>query len=148
VRFILSVVAVALALMLILFLLGLRAGARRSAVVYLDNAPGSVAVLPPGGNTTGAGSAQFLAPEVAEAVASTDGVAAVTPILIMLGFSEFHDTKEVIKLIGYDSTSGGGPWDLRAGREPATDDEVVLDRVLARRHGLEIGDSFQVAGVR
>src|SRR3989304_3462810 len=90
VRFVLSVVAVALALMLILFLLGLRAGARQSAVVYLENAPGSIAVMPPGGKNTSAGAAQFLSPEVAEAVASTEGVASVTPILLTLGFSEFH----------------------------------------------------------
>ncbi len=146
VRFILSVVAVALALMLILFLLGLRAGARRSAVVYLDNAPGSVAVMPPGGKTTSAGSAQFLTPEITEAVASAEGVASVTPILITLGFSDFHGTKEVIKLIGYDSRLGGGPWALNDGREPETDDEVVLDRVLARRHAVGIGDSVEVAG--
>lgn len=145
-RFVLSVVAVALALMLILFLLGLRSGVRRSAVVYLDNAPGSVAVLPPGGETTSAGAAQFLSPEVAEAVASTEGVASVTPALLTLGFSEFHGTKEVIKLVGYDAALGGGPWDLKAGREPATDDEVVLDRVLARRHNIELGDSIEVVG--
>ncbi len=146
VRFILSVVAVALALMLILFLLGLRAGARRSAVVYLDNAPGSVAVMPPGGKTTSAGSAQFLTPEVTEAVASAEGVASVTPILITLGFSDFHGTKEVLKLIGYDSRLGGGPWALNDGREPEADDEVILDRVLARRHAVGIGDSVEVAG--
>jgi len=73
-RFALTVLAVGLPLMLILFLLGLRAGARRSAVVYLDNAPGSVAVLPQGARTTAAGSARFLAPEVADKVASTAGV--------------------------------------------------------------------------
>ncbi len=145
-RFALSVVAVALALMLILFLLGLRAGVRQSAVVYLDNAPGSVAVMPPGGKSTGAGSARFLAPEVAAAVAATEGVARVTPILLTLGFSEFHDTKEVIKLIGYDGTLGGGPWDLKSGRQPLTDDEVVVDSVLADRHSLKIGNSFEVGG--
>lgn len=145
-RFVLSVVAVALALMLILFLLGLRSGVRRGAVIYLDNAPGSIAVLPPGGETTSAGSAQFLSPEVIAAVASTQGVANVTPILLIMGFSEFHGTKEVVKLVGYEPGAGGGPWNLKVGREPATDDEVVLDSVLARRHDIGIGDSVEVAG--
>ena len=145
-RFALSVVAIALALMLILFLLGLRAGVKQGAVVYLDNAPGSVAVLPPGGETTSAGAAQFLAPDVAQAVASTDEVARVTPILLTLGFAEFHGTKEVIKLVGYEAALGGGPWALKAGREPATDDEVVLDSVLASRHDVEIGDSVELVG--
>lgn len=145
-RFALSVVAVALALMLILFLLGLRAGARRSAVVYLDNVAGSVAVLPPGARTTGSGSAQFLSRETADAVSATEGVARVTPILIIMGFSELHGTKEGIKLVGYDGAFGGGPWKLKQGREPTKDDEVVLDRVIASRHRLGIGDSFAVGG--
>ena len=146
VSFILSVVAVALALMLILFLLGLRAGVRRSSVVYLDNAPGSVAIMPPGGRTTSTGSAQFLAPQVADAVASMPGVAQVIPILLTMGFSDLHGTKEVVKLVGYNAALGGGPWDLGEGREPATDDEVALDRILARRHNLKIDDSFEVGG--
>lgn len=145
-RFSLTVVAIALALMLILFLLGLRNGVRRSAVVYLDSSPGSVAVLPPGGKSTGAGSARFLGPEVLESVAATRGVARVTPILLTLGFSEFHDRKEVIKLVGYEAASGGGPWEIKSGREPATDDEVVVDSVLADRHGLKIGGSFEISG--
>lgn len=146
VRFVLSVVAVALALMLILFLLGLRAGAQRGAVVYLENVSGSVVVLPPGVSTTGAGSTQFLGPELVAEVASTDGVGKVTPILLTMGFSELHGTKEGVKLVGYDASLGGGPWDLHKGREPEADDEVVLDRVVADRHGLGIGDSFALGG--
>jgi putative ABC transport system permease protein len=132
--------------MLILFLLGLREGAIRSAVVYLDNAPGSVAVLPPGGRSTGAGTAQFLTPETVSAVASAPGVARVTPILLTMGFSEMHGTKEVIKLVGYDAALGGGPWDLKQGREPAANDEVVVDRVLAGRHDLQVGETFEIGG--
>ena len=146
VRFVLSVLAVALALMLILVLLGLRAGARLGAVVYLDNAPGSVVVLPPGVRTTGAGSSQLLSPETTDAVTSTEGAGKVTPILLTLGFAELHGRQEGIKLVGYDAAFGGGPWSLKEGREPATDDEVVLDRVIASRHQLAIGDSFVLGG--
>src|SRR3989304_2164305 len=59
-RFALSVTGIALAVMLILFLLGLRAGVFRSAAIYLDNAPGSVAVMPEGVKSTSAGSARFV----------------------------------------------------------------------------------------
>ena len=59
-RLALSVVGVALPVMLILFMLGLRAGVFRSAVMYLDNTPGSVAVMPAGVKSTSAGSAQSL----------------------------------------------------------------------------------------
>ena len=145
-RFALSVTGVALAVMLILFLLGLREGLFRSAVLYLDHVPGSVAVMPEGVKSTSAGSGQFLSPETEDAVASAPGVARVTPVMLMMAIPDLHGQKQVIKLVGYDSSVGGGPWDLAQGREPTADDEVVLDRVLADRHDFSIGDSFEVGG--
>jgi putative ABC transport system permease protein len=145
-RFALSVTGVALAVMLILFLLGLRSGMFRSAVLYLDNAPGSVAVMPAGVKSTSAGSGQFLSPEKVVAVASAPGVERATPILLTMAIPELHGQKQLIKLVGYDAALGGGPWKMAEGREPAADDEVVLDRVLASRHDFKVGDSFEVAG--
>lgn len=145
-RFVLSVVGVGLSLMLILFLLGLRAGALRSAVVYLDNSPGSIQVLPTGVRSTSTGSAQFLAPGTVSAIAATPGVARAVPIVLTMGLSEMHGRKELIKLIGYDPALGGGPWKLKSGREPATDDEVVLDRAVASRHGVNLGETFEIGG--
>lgn len=148
IRLALSVVGVALPVMLILFMLGLRAGVFRTAVIYLDHAPGPVAVMPPGVRSTSAGSGQFLSHETAQAVASAPGVGRVTPVLLVMAIPELHGRKEVIKLVGYDTALGGGPWDLTQGREPAADDEVVLDRVLANRHGFKVGDAFEIGGRR
>ncbi len=147
-RLALSVIGVALAVMLILFLLGLRAGIFRSTVIYLAHAPGSVAVMPQGVRSTGAGSGQFLPPETASSISSTRGVGQFTPILLMMAIPELHGRKEVIKLVGYDVALGGGPWELAQGREPEADDEVVLDRTLASRHGFDVGDTFEVGGRR
>jgi putative ABC transport system permease protein len=145
-RFVLSVTGIALAVMLILFLLGLRAGMFRSAVLYLDHQPGSVAVMPAGVKSTSAGSGQFLSADRVAVVASAPGVARATPILLTMAIPELHGQKQLIKLVGYDPALGGGPWKMAEGREPATDNEVVLDRVLASRHDFNVGDSFEVAG--
>ena len=145
-RFALSVTGIALAVMLILFLLGLRAGVFRSAGIYLDNAPGSVAVMPEGVKSTRAGSGQFLSRDTVSAIASARGVARTTPIILTMAIPELHGKKQVIVLVGYDTALGGGPWNLRQGREPAGDDEVVLDRVLASEHGFSVGDSFEIGG--
>lgn len=147
-RLILSVLGVALAVMLILFLLGLRAGIFRAPVMYLDNTPGSVVVLPQGGRSTSAGSGQFLPTGTAEAVARAPGVDRVTPILLIMAMPEFHGRKEAIRLVGYNSALGGGPWELAQGREPRTDGEVVLDRVLANRHGFAVGDVLALGGTQ
>lgn len=118
-RFVLSVIGIALAVMLILFLLGLRAGVFRSAVIYLDNAPGSAAVMPQGVKSTSAGSGQFLPPETVSAIASKPGVGRAAPVLLMMAIPELHGKKQVIKLVGYDPALGGGPWSLKAANRLA-----------------------------
>jgi putative ABC transport system permease protein len=49
-------------------------------------------------------------------------------------------------MVGYEPEQGGGPWELTAGREPRTKREMVIDGVLAMRHGLMLGDTVEVLG--
>src|SRR3989304_2426268 len=53
---------------------------------------------------------------------------------------ERHGRKDGFFLVGYDPSAGGGPWRLIGGREPAADDEIVVDSTTARQHGIAIGD--------
>jgi putative ABC transport system permease protein len=145
-RLALSVLGIALAVMLILFLLGLRAGVFAGATAYIDHAPGSIVVMPEGVRSTSAGSAQMLSPATVEAVRSAPGVAAAVPVLLVVAVPEWHGTKEAVRLVGYDETAGGGPWSLAEGREPAADHEVVVDRVLASRHEIKVGGSVEIGG--
>jgi putative ABC transport system permease protein len=147
VRFALSVVGVALAVMLILFLLGMREGVAQATVRYLSKTPGSIIVMPEGVRSTGAGSPQLVSRETVDAVASTPGVERAIPVMLMMAIPEFHGRKEVVRLVGYDQERGGGPWKLQEGREPQADNEVVLDSVLADRHNFKVGESFTVAGM-
>ena len=147
-RLVLSVVGIALAVMLILFLLGLRAGIFDSAKAYLANTPGSVVVLPQEiKSTLAAGSGEYLPAGATEAVAGEPGVASVIPVLELRAMPEFHGRKESVLLIGYDPALGGGPWDLAQGGPPAADNEIVLDRVLADRHNFAVGDTLEISGV-
>ena len=147
-RLVLSVVGIALAVMLILFLLGLRAGIFDSAKAYLANTPGSVVVLPQEiRSTLAAGSGEYLPADASEAVARKPGVASVIPVLELRAMPEFHGRKESVLLIGYDPAIGGGPWDLAQGGQPAAENEIVLDRVLADRHNFAVGDTLEISGV-
>ena len=145
IRLALSVSGVALAVMLILLLNGFLAGMNQQITSYMDHSPGSIVVAQKGvRNLLGATS---LLPQDATAEAkAVEGVARVIPVLSQFVILDLHDKKQPAYLVGYDPDRGGGPWKIISGREPQTDREMIFDRVLAERHALHIGDTFEVMG--
>jgi len=140
-RFLLSVLGVAVAVGLILLLAGYRAGVYRQASAYLDNTPGTVIVSEKGiGDFLGTSS--VLPADALRVVESTPGVGRVLPIVSQFVLFERHDRKDGFFLIGYDPAAGGGPWELVEGREPAADDELVIDRTTARQHDIAIDEQL------
>src|SRR4030067_578568 len=142
-RLALSVVGVALAILLILLLQGFLGGMFRQIAAYLENSPGSLVVAQDGVvNLLGATS--LLPPEAAVEARQGKGIEAVVPILSQFVILDLHDKKQPVYLIGYDPAIGGGPWQGAEGRGPNADDEMVIDSVLADRHGLHLGDRFKI----
>lgn len=144
-RFTLSVAGIALSLMIVLVLNGIATGVSAQTGAYLDRAPGAIVV-------TSAGTENFLLttallPAGTEnAVKAVPGVAAVVPLLSRTVVVRLHDRREASYLIGYDPARGGGPWRLTAGRAPESGEEIVVDRLLARRHGLAVGNVIELLG--
>ena len=138
-RFALSVLGVAVSVGLILLLSGYRAGVYRQAAAYLDNTPGSV-VVAENGIRDFLGTSSVLPPDALEAVESTAGADRAIPVVSQFVIFERHGRKDGFFLIGYDPARGGGPWKLVDGREPAADDELVIDRTTADQHDIVIGD--------
>ena len=83
----LSLLGVALAVMLIVFLLGFSAGIYKRAGAYLENSPGSVVVAPEGVRSMVA-TGSLLPPGTAEAVGKVEGVAQVAPVLVLVAVPE------------------------------------------------------------
>ena len=140
-RFLLSVLGVAVSVGLILLLSGYRAGVYRQASAYLDNAPGTLVVAERGIRDF-LGTSSVLPAGAFEAVRSTPGADRVIPVISQFVIFERHGRKDGFFLIGYDPAAGGGPWKLIEGREPAADDELVIDRTTARQHDIAIGDQL------
>jgi len=144
-RLALSVSGVALAVMLILVLNGLLAGMNRQITSYLDRSPGTLIVAQKGvSNLLGATS--LLPPGAASEVEAVDGVDKIIPLLSQFVILDLHGKKQPAYMLGYQAEQGGGPWEMGAGREPASDTEMVMDSVLASRHNLQIGDGFEIMG--
>lgn len=144
-RLTLSIGGVALAVMLILVLKGFLSGMNRQITSYLDHTPGSIVVAEEDVvNLLGATS---LLPEgTLQKAESIRGVDKAIPILSQFVILDLHDKKQPAYMVGYEPDQGGGPWELTEGREPRSRKEMVIDRVLANRHGLKLGDQVEVMG--
>lgn len=142
-RFVLSVLGVAVSIGLILLLSGYRSGVYAQASAYLDNTPGSVVVAERGIRDF-LGTSSALPPGAEEAARRTPGVARVIGVVSQFVIFERHGRKDGFFLIGYETEMGGGPWRLVEGREPAAEDELVIDRTTARQHEIAIGNSVRV----
>lgn len=142
-RLALSVGGVALAIMLVLILDGLLVGMFRQITAYLDHNQASIIVAQEGVQNL-LGATSLLPSKTEDQVAGINGVDEAVPILSRFVILDLHGKKQPVYLIGYSVERGGGPWDLAEGREPRNDRELVFDRVLADRHGLDLGDRVEV----
>lgn len=138
-RFALTLLGVAASVGLILLLAGYRAGVYAQASAYLANTPGSLVVAERGIQNF-LGTSSVLPGDAVEAARRTAGVERVIPVISQFVIFERHGRKDGFFLIGYEPDSGGGPWRLAEGREPISDDELVIDRTTAVQHQIAIGD--------
>jgi len=143
VRLLLSAAGVALSVMLILVLNGFLSGVYRQATAYLDNSPGSVVVIQEGIRDFFA-SSSVLPPGAVESVRETEGVSQALGITSQFVIFELHDEKQGAQAVGYDPNSGGGPWELSEGRGVWAEDEMVVDRALAKTHAILVGDELSI----
>lgn len=144
-RLALSVFGVSLAVMLVLLLSGFVDGIDAQVGAFADRTPGSIVVAQAGVDTLLVGTST-LPPGAEEAARRVAGVADVVPVISRLTILDLHDRTLAAYLIGYDPAKGGGPWRMAEGREPAADDEIVIDRSIASRHDLRVGDTVSVLG--
>lgn len=141
----LSVVGVALAVMLVLLLSGFVDGIDAQVGQFADRTPGTIVVAQEDVDTLLIATST-LPPGAADDARRVEGVADVVPIVSRLTILDLHERKLAAYMIGYDPAKGGGPWRMAEGREPASDDEIVIDRSIASRHDLWVGDTVSVLG--
>ena len=144
-RLIASVLGVGLAVMLILLLDGMWAGLQKQATAYTDHAGADLYVLQPGiRDLTGGVSALPLS--TVDTVRAEPGVTWAAPIRTAFVIVQLHGRKVAVYVVGSVPGQPGGPWSLASGRVARADGEIVIGRVLARRHGIGVGDSLDLMG--
>ena len=140
-----SAAGVGMAIMLILLLDGLWAGIEANITTYEDNVGADLYVAQPGTRNF-FGAVSVIPADTVDAVRADPDVDWAVDVRGFFSIVELHDTKVPTYVIGSTPGERGGPWDLRRGRAPDADDEVAIGSVMARRHGLGVGDQLEVMG--
>ncbi len=144
-RAILSVAGVASALLLVLLLDGIFAGAMNANTYYVRTGPADVVVSQSGVRTMHM-STSVLPAGALEQTRQVDGVAWVAPISFSTGIVADGTGRQLSYVIGYDTTTGrGGPHRIVSGRAPGLG-EVLLDGIAANQLGVGLGDTVLVLG--
>jgi putative ABC transport system permease protein len=143
-RLLASITGVGLAVMLILLLDGMWTGIKNQTRLYTDKAGAELYVLQDGMRELHDGGVMPLS--VVDQVRATPGVDWAEPVRGTHVIIELHGTKLGPYLVGTEPGAHGGVWSIRDGRNVRADDEIVLDGVLADRHGIEVGDRIDLMG--
>jgi putative ABC transport system permease protein len=143
----LTVLGVAAALLLVLVLRGIFAGAIDQVTYYIRTSAAEVFVSQAGVKTMHM-SASALPPDAAAQIRSVAGVAWVSPIGFASGSVAGPQGRQLSYLIGYDTGTGrGGPGKLVSGRAPRAG-EAVVDEQAAESLGVALGVTVTVLGAR
>lgn len=143
-RAVLGIAGVTVALLLMLTLDGIFAGATRQLTRYIDSSPADVFVSQSGVRTMHMSSSSVPLSAV-QAVRRVQGVAWAEPILYQSGALTARGARQLAYIVGYPPGSRAGPTVLTRGAFPRRGEIVVDDRALEAM-GLEIGDPLQALG--
>lgn len=143
-RFTLSVLGVGFAVLLVLTMAGIFAGTTRQATTYIDHSRNAVWVTQPGVSQMFK-AVSWLPADTATALTAVPEIASADPILGLPADFAHDGTHTAYFLVGYNTATGvGGPWSLAQGRNVSASGEVVLDRVLAAKNNIHLGDTVRI----
>ncbi len=144
-RAVLATAGVAVALLLVLVLDGIFAGAMRQVTAYVRSSPADLIISQRGVRTMHMSNSTLPA-DLATQAREVEGVDWVAPIGFVSGvIGTETGGRQLSYVIGYTPGQPGGPRQLVAGRAPQGG-EAVIDQVAADQLGLEIGDPIRVLG--
>lgn len=145
-RLVISVGGVALALLLILSLDAVFTGVERQITAYIDYSGADVWVSQADVFNMHMASSS-LPDSVARKIKLVPGVASVTPILYLTNNVVAGDERNLAYIIGLpERPELGGPWKVSSGRNLPGEGEAILNRNVAEKSGIALGDEVEILG--
>ena len=145
-RLLITAGGVALSLLLILTLDAIFQGVERQVSAYIDQSGADVFVAQAGVRNMHMASSSLPASAL-EQVERVPGVRSVTPILYVTNVVSIGDSRNVAYVIGLPAEAlAGGPARVVEGRGIPLPGEAVIDRSIAVKAGVGIGDVVKILG--
>ena len=151
-RLILSVLGVGFAVLLILVMAGIFVGTTHQVTTYIDHSRNAVWVVQPGVSQMFR-AVSWLPAGTERQLTGLPEVGTADPILGQPSDFVHNGAQTAYFVVGYDTDTDtdtgagvgvGGPWSLAQGRGVEMSGEVVLDRVLAAKNGIGLGDTVRI----
>jgi putative ABC transport system permease protein len=145
-RLLISTGGVALALLLILSLDAIFTGMERQVTAYIDHSGADIFVAQAGVRNMHMTTSSLPATAVAE-VEGVAGVTTVTPILYLSNIVAAGADRHLAYVIGLPPGAAvGGAWQVSAGKSEPAGGETIIDRGIAEKSGVGLGDQVEILG--
>lgn len=145
-RLVISVGGVALALLLILSLDAIFTGVERQITAYINHSGADIFVSQSNVRNMHM-AASSLPVSIIERVMDVPGVSDVTPILYLTNMVVVGEERNLAYIIGLpEDAAMGGPWKVPDGRGDPRAGEAVIDRGMAEKSGVTVGDEVEILG--
>ncbi len=146
-RLVISVGGVSLAMVLILVMAGVFAGSEEHAVAYIKNQPAPLWMMQNGVANMHM-SSSILPPGTLEQVKAVPGVQEAVGLLYANAGIDVNGELVYSYIFAVDhGVPFGGPWEMDSGVTDLAPDEVIIDRDLAARYGVGLGDTVNILGL-
>lgn len=143
-RFTISMVGVGFAVLLVLVMAGIFVGTIKQVTTYIDHSRNAVWVTQPGVSQMFR-AVSWLPADGQKRLASMPEVDSAEPILGQPSDFVHNGRQTAYFVLGYNPGTGvGGPWALAEGRNVSGPGEVVLDRILAHKNDIRVGDTVEI----
>lgn len=144
VKFIASITGVGLAILMILTLMGIYFGTIAAARAIPENSQADFWVVERGTNDLYY-TASILPSGFENSLEELPGIISAQAIINHTTQIEINGKEVTTAIIGFDYKKDmGGPWKIEQGKSIFNDGEVVVDRSLAKKHHLQLGDQLQI----
>lgn len=147
-RLVISVGGAALALLLILSLDAIFAGVEKQITAYINHSGADIFISQKNVRNMHMASSSLPITFVKTA-ASVPGVDQVTPIMYLANMVVVGNERNPAYIIGLpENAVMGGPWQVSVGRGNPASGEAVIDRSVAEKSGLSLGDHVEILGMK